>query len=154
MRRIVAATDGSDVADRAVDFAADLASKFAVELVLVYVIEGSTPISLTAGGSRAVPVLGTTTRMENASLPEALLEAARDVLTKAGARAERRGVGRVHTELRAGEPADTLIAVTKQREADVMVLGKRGRGRLAGLLLGSVSQKAVANAPCTVIVVP
>jgi nucleotide-binding universal stress UspA family protein len=154
MRRIVAATDGSDVADRAVDFAADLASKFAAELVLVYVIERSAPVSSSAGGARTIPVLGTMTRTEDTSLPEALQEAAHDVLAKALARAEGRGAGHVDMELRAGEPADTLIAAAKEHEADVMVLGKSGRGRLAGLLLGSVSQKVVTNASWAVIIVP
>jgi nucleotide-binding universal stress UspA family protein len=94
------------------------------------------------------------TKVEDTSLPEVLEDAGRDVLAKAAARAEQRGARHIHTEIRAGEPAETLIAVAKERAADAMVLGKRGRGRLAGLVLGSVSQKVVTNAPCPVIVVP
>ena len=36
----------------------------------------------------------------------------------------------------------------------MLVVGRRGRGRLSGLLLGSVSQKVASLAPCIVIVVP
>jgi nucleotide-binding universal stress UspA family protein len=36
----------------------------------------------------------------------------------------------------------------------MLVLGRRGRGRLAGLLLGSVSQKLASLAPCSVVIVP
>ncbi len=38
--------------------------------------------------------------------------------------------------------------------ADTIVVGKRGLGTLTGLLVGSVTQKLVSLAPCTVIVVP
>ena len=37
---------------------------------------------------------------------------------------------------------------------DMIVVGRRGRGRLLGLLIGSVSQKLVSLAPCKILVVP
>ncbi len=54
----------------------------------------------------------------------------------------------------AGDPAEVLIDTAKRKHADAIVAGRRGRGRLAGLLLGSVSQKLTCLAPCPVIVVP
>lgn len=155
MRCIVAATDGSDTADRAIDFAADLASKFSVDLVLTHVISASSTLA-PAGPGLAHPAsdLRAPTRVENTSLSEVFTDAANDILAKATGRAEARGARRTHTEVRAGEPAEMILSVAKEHEADVIVLGKRGRGRLAGLLLGSISQKVMMLARCAVIIIP
>lgn len=59
----------------------------------------------------------------------------------------------VHTELIEGNPAEAIIDVAKTRKSDIIVLGSRGLGRLAGLLLGSTSQKVVSHAPCPVLIV-
>jgi nucleotide-binding universal stress UspA family protein len=50
-----------------------------------------------------------------------------------------------------GDTADALIIAAK--DADVLVLGTRGRSPLAGLLLGSTSQVCAAAAPCPVVLV-
>jgi nucleotide-binding universal stress UspA family protein len=50
-----------------------------------------------------------------------------------------------------GDPAESLIAASK--DADILVLGTRGRSRLAGLLLGSVSQICAAAARCPVVLI-
>jgi nucleotide-binding universal stress UspA family protein len=49
-----------------------------------------------------------------------------------------------------GPPAATLIKLAAEREADLIVLGSRGRSAIRGLLLGSVSRRVLAHAPCTV----
>lgn len=59
----------------------------------------------------------------------------------------------IHTEIIEGDPASAIIEVAKVRQSDVIVMGSRGLGRLAGLLLGSTSQKVVSHAPCPVLIV-
>jgi len=59
----------------------------------------------------------------------------------------------IHTEFIEGSPAEAIIDVAKTRKSDVIVMGSRGLGKLAGLLLGSTSQKVVAHAPCPVLIV-
>ena len=59
----------------------------------------------------------------------------------------------IHTEFIEGSPAEAIIDVAVTRKSDVIVMGSRGHGTLAGLLLGSTSQKVVAHAPCPVLIV-
>lgn len=59
----------------------------------------------------------------------------------------------IHTELIEGDPAESIIEVAKVRESSVIVMGSRGLGSLAGLVLGSTSQKVVGHAPCPVLIV-
>ncbi|MCZ2127684.1 MAG: universal stress protein [Anaerolineales bacterium] len=59
----------------------------------------------------------------------------------------------IRTEVLEGDPASAIIEAAKKHGSDIIVMGSRGLGRLAGLLLGSTSQKVVAHAPCPVLIV-
>lgn len=59
----------------------------------------------------------------------------------------------LHTESMGGSPAEVIIDVAAIRKSDVIVMGSRGLGTMAGLLLGSTSQKVAAHAPCPVLIV-
>jgi hypothetical protein len=52
----------------------------------------------------------------------------------------------------AGEPADALVDVATQEAADLMIVGSHGRRGLQRLMLGSVAEHVVRNAPCPVLV--
>jgi nucleotide-binding universal stress UspA family protein len=53
-----------------------------------------------------------------------------------------------------GEAAHVVAEAAREEGADVIVVGTRGRGPLAGLLLGSVTQRLLHLAPCPVLAVP
>ena len=59
----------------------------------------------------------------------------------------------IHTERLEGDPATAISDVAAVRKSEIIIMGSRGLGRLAGLVLGSTSQKVVAHAPCPVLIV-
>jgi nucleotide-binding universal stress UspA family protein len=61
--------------------------------------------------------------------------------------------GPIHKEVLEGPPAEAILSVAETRNVDLIIMGTRGLGRLAGLLIGSQSQKVVAQANCPVMLV-
>jgi nucleotide-binding universal stress UspA family protein len=57
------------------------------------------------------------------------------------------------THLRAGKPAEEIVALGEELGAGLIVVGSRGRGGLRRALIGSVSDSVVRHAHCPVLVV-
>jgi len=142
MRHIMVATDGSSGANRAVDVAAELAKAVAGDLLIATVAD-----SQLAEDARELA------RVEG-NIGDVLEALTAKTLKSAEARAHRLGVSRIELRTGAGDVAQSLIDIAAGSSVEMIVLGRRGRGQLAGLLLGSVSQKLVSLAPCAVVVVP
>lgn len=67
-------------------------------------------------------------------------------------RAIRVDLKRVRPHVRIGDPVETLLQVAIDYEADVLIVGTHGRRGVDRMLLGSVAEKLVRNARCTVLV--
>ncbi len=142
---ILVAYDGSDHADKAMDVALELAAKFDADLHLVQVVDHAHASSGTAEYAR----------IENAGDPDLVeIEVARNNLDKRFLpKAQKAGVAHLHTNVARGDPAEQLLDYAGACGADMVVMGRRGVGRVEGLLVGSVSSKLNALADSAVLTV-
>ncbi len=142
MERILVATDGSPGGGRAVDAAIEISKAFNAELLIVAVEQGYLRAKDVACASRGE------------SIDEVLYGTARQILEEADKLAYASGLQKIRTVANLGEPAANILQIANTEKADLVVVGRRGRGRLAGLLIGSVSQKVAVLASCKVLIVP
>ena len=141
MRRLLVATDNSDSAHRAVEVAASLAQVTGAVLIIVNVEQGYFDPKLGQIGP-------------NDNIADILEARSREILLRAKELAQAMGAERIQTVSGLGDAAAFILDVAKRENVDMIVVGKRGRSRMTGLLLGSVSQHIVNLATCSVQVVP
>lgn len=142
MQNVLAAVDFSEVSDRVVERAHELALAFSAELYLVHVAAPDPEFV----GYEAGPESVRTQRAQE------LRQEHRDLQARAAA-LRARGV-RAHALLIQGPTVDKLVEEIERLAADMVVLGSHGRGALLRALLGSVSEGVIRRSPCPVLVVP
>jgi nucleotide-binding universal stress UspA family protein len=139
MKRILIATDGSPEAREAGGFGIELASQHEAAATLLQVIPPTD-----------------WTQLEHGALirqdPEKILHRRGIALQEGAKLAEKHGVD-VTSDVVAGIPADEIVTFADSIDADLIVVGSRGRGAVAGALLGSVSQAVLREAHRPVLVV-
>jgi nucleotide-binding universal stress UspA family protein len=142
-KSIVVGTDGSDTATQAVSQATELAGAVGASLEIVSAYE---------------PVPSQRLREERLEVPEDLHWAVgprEDVdatLHSAAASARDAGID-VNVYPRLGDPADAILDVAEEREADLIVVGNKGMTGAKRFLLGSVPNKVSHHAPCSVLII-
>jgi nucleotide-binding universal stress UspA family protein len=143
---IVCGVDGSADSQAALDVAAGLANRLETRLVLAHVAElAHIPYAAAApfGGMAATMAVAEETDSEEKAATR-LLER---IAVEAGlADAERRVV--------VGFPAERLAELADEEDAELIVVGSRGRGAFKAAFLGSVSSSLVGIARCPVLIVP
>lgn len=136
IRRILLATDLSHASDVATEWAFDLAHRVAASLVVLSVID---PRELRLPGGRFLARVDQVRERREAAAQELVQ------------RGRRSGV-RVTFLVWDGDPAESVVAAAESEGADLVLVGSHGRGPIGRLLLGSVSEYVVRNAPCPVLV--
>jgi nucleotide-binding universal stress UspA family protein len=140
VQTVAVGTDGSGTADKAVEFAIDLAARYEAKIVFI---------------SAYNPVSESRLRREGRDAPDDLqwmINPAEDVdatLRDCEERAEERGL-RWASEARQGDPAKILVELAESNNADVLVIGNKGMERR---VLGSVPNSVSHHAPCSVLIV-
>jgi nucleotide-binding universal stress UspA family protein len=140
---IVVGTDGSDTAKQAVSQAIELAKKVDARLDLVSAYE---PVSDQRLRTEAHQVPADLQWMVNPREDvEATLSEAADEVREAGVEVE--------TYARQGDPADAILDVAEERNADLIIVGNKGMTGAKRFLLGSVPNKVSHHAPCSVLII-
>lgn len=146
--QIVLGVDGSEVSARAVTATAGLAAQLGSSVVIVNAVADAMMVMPPVGPTEAMitPPLVTEEAMQE------LEQAGQEVLARAAEQLGRAGVT-CSTRLEHGPAADRIVHVASSIDADLIVLGSRGHGKLEELLLGSVSDAVVREAKCSVLIV-
>ena len=139
IERVVIATDGSASAKRAVQVAADLATKFEATVHALYVLDEG-------------DIEGTPDEVRD-DVAEALERAGEDALAFVRETATAAGAAGLETAVREGDPAIEICSYARGVDADVIATGTRGRHGEHSFLLGSVAEAVVRRSSIPVLTV-
>jgi nucleotide-binding universal stress UspA family protein len=140
-KRILAATDGSEGATTALRAAIELAELTRAELIVLNVFETEEISAIHDPEAREfarVEHLRGDYAEAKEIMSESVLGDAKVIVKECP------GVNASFAFL-VGDPATQIMRYAEEVEADMIVMGRRGLNRLAGLLLGSVSQKVTST---------
>jgi nucleotide-binding universal stress UspA family protein len=150
--RVLVALDGSAAAEAVLPHVQALAAKFSSTVLILWVVPpaeqhvvGSSPgagsTAGTLGGARDPALLAAAERQQLAAY-----------LRRLTARLRRRGLD-VHSEQREGLAAERIVQRAREWPADLIAMTTHGRGGLERLVLGSVAEAVLRQAPCPVLLV-
>jgi len=144
-KQIVVATDGSDLAKRALEHAARLAGIVGARVAICTVIE---PSAMLGYADMAGAVFDPLPEMVEAQHEGAktVLKAAADAALTLGIEADTQVVDNAF-------PAEGIIAVADKVAADLIVMGSHGRRGFGRLLLGSQTNEVLAHSKVPVLVI-
>jgi nucleotide-binding universal stress UspA family protein len=136
---ILVGVDGSQPAKKALEYAANLASKNESHLYIVHVIEEFGELIQ---------------RWEqHDSYVEEVKRLSKDLLHEYESRARELEVAKIDTIEEEGDAAEKILQIAKNKEVDTIVVGNKGLNTAEELLDGSVSHKISHHAKCSVVIV-
>jgi nucleotide-binding universal stress UspA family protein len=140
MKKILIATDGSASAHEAVGVGVELAAEHGAEVTFIHVL----PADDYVVAGRLGPALPKPHKVDMDETEVALREAA-DAADVAGVS--------YALERISGDTVDEIVTAADSMDADVIVIGSRGRGPMTSALLGSVSQGVLSESRRPVLIV-
>jgi nucleotide-binding universal stress UspA family protein len=141
--RVLVATDGSEAADRAVGLASSIEWPAGTKIRVVTVIEPVPPVPAAEWVGAAAPVEAMYPH-EADRVAKAILERACDALAHTSAE--------VSGQMLYGRPATSILESARELGADLAIVGSRGHGTIASMVLGSVGAEVADLAECPVLI--
>ncbi len=137
-RKILVAFDGSSKACDAFDYALELASmsKPASALLVVSVVQPPESLYLVEMNDVVTQVTANYEKLQAGLVEKAKKK---DLV--------------VETKVAIGHPAGSIVRIAREKGCDLIVMGHKGKSMIEGLILGSVSRRVAAEAPCSVTIV-
>jgi nucleotide-binding universal stress UspA family protein len=148
IRKVLVAVDGSENSTRALDFALEFTERYNAALTVINVSESSAIAAVPS------PIAGFDGDASMVTVARDMRKFHEDILDKALAHAkEVRPNVQITANLREGDPALEIVALAKDGDFDVVVLGHRGMGKVRELFLGNISERVAHLLACTVVIV-
>lgn len=135
-QKILVPVDGSLYSEKALTRASELAQVFDSKIILIYVVEKSIPINL----------------LDRKEYLEILRKFGNKTLEKANIVLSKNGLS-AKLLLKEGNIFNEIEKVVKKEKCDLVIVGNKGLGSVARLLLGSVSNKISQSSSCSVLIV-
>lgn len=151
IKKILVALDGSEQANKALDFALGLAETYSAELMLLNVYQPVAPFFYFPSEIGAPPMA---TPIATAEFLKELKAQHEKILSEALKKANRDNPNlKVTTMLSEGRPSSKIIEAASEGKFDIIVMGSRGIGGIKEIFLGSVSDRVADEAKCSVLIV-
>lgn len=138
LKKIVVATDGSDHAKKAIDFASDIASRYEAKMYIIHVV---------------FPLPSMLRGYDIDKIEENQHKVAEEIIASAEREVKKKGLKDYQSLMLDGDPAQEIIEFARSQGVDMIIMGSHGAGRTEMLLLGSVSHKVCHLADCTCVTV-
>jgi nucleotide-binding universal stress UspA family protein len=137
--KILVATMG-EYMDEIIEHTLDIIGEKETEVIGIYVVETSVPFL--------------TPKKVKEMMTSELTERGKEILDSMEHEFQSPGLNMIkfHKLLLEGDPAEEIVKTAENEEIDLIVLGT-GKNRIDKRLLGSVSEKVIHSAPCTVLLV-
>lgn len=137
LKKILIATDGSDHARKAIEYASDIAAKYKAAVYIIHV----------------TPPLGSWAEGDVEKIKDNQQKFANQVIEEAEREVKKKGVESYQSTILQGHPAGEIIEFARKNSVDMIVMGSHGAGKVEMLMLGSVSNKVCHLAECTCVTV-
>ena len=137
LNKILIATDGSDHARKAIEYASDIAAKYKATVYLIHV----------------VPPVGSLPEVDVQKIQDNQQKIAKEIIEEAEREIKKKGFESYQSTILQGNPAQEIIEFARKNSVDMIVMGSHGAGKVEMLMLGSVSNKVCHLADCTCVTV-